>query len=151
MTDKLALLKQSLEAMVTENETVTTRAVIRRMADVFKNPADITRNAQRRALVGAYASKQEHIRNSIERSAKRSSAELERLLASKNAEIVRMQNEKKLLIASHRAMILATSQLGGFDVWKRFFERYQATVDSLDEMKAVPNACALADVSRDRT
>lgn len=141
MTDKLAALEEALEAMLVDDEKITARAVIRRMGGGhLKHPTDITRNEKRRALVADYAQRQEKIRSAIERSSKRSRAELERQILLKNAEIERLRGEKELLIASHRAMILSTAEMGGFGTWKRFFEKYQAAIDALDDMGALPKA-----------
>lgn len=82
--------------------------------------------------------RQETIRAAIERSRKKSRAELERLVEVKNAEIDRLRADKELLIASHRMMILAVAEMGGFSKWKRFFDGYQAVIDKLDSMGSVP-------------
>lgn len=140
MADNLVDLEAALESMLADDETVSARAVIRRMAGALKHASDITRNVRRNALVIEYAKRQAKIRAAVERSSKRSSAELERLVAEKNAEIERLQGEKELLIASHRAMLLATAELGGFSAWKRFFDRYQVAIDVLEGMAALPAA-----------
>ena len=53
---------------------------------------------------------------------------------------MQLQADKELLIASHRAMILAVAEMGGFPTWKRFFERYQSTIDQLEKMRSLPDA-----------
>lgn len=140
MTNKLAHLEEVLEAMLVDDEKITARAVVRRMGGVFKHPTDITRNEQRKALVADYTNRQEKIRAAVERSSKLSRTELERQISLKNAEIERLRNERDLLIASHRAMILSTAEMGGFGTWKRFFDKYQAAIDALDRMDALPRA-----------
>lgn len=140
MTDKNAHLEELLEAMVADNETITARAVTRRSDGLFKHASDLTRNSARRAMLESYIKKQETIRFAVDRSSKKSRVELERIVATKNAEIERLQGEKELLIASHRAMILSVAEMGGFSTWKRFFERYQATIDSLEKMGSLPKA-----------
>ncbi|WP_407112180.1 hypothetical protein [Bradyrhizobium sp. LMG 9283] len=140
MTRKLAFLEEALEAMLVDDETITARAVIRRMGGVLKHATDITRAEDRKALVANYAQRQEAIRAAVERSTKLSRSELERQLTLKNAEIERLRGEKELLIASHRAMILSTAEMGGFSTWKKFFEKYQAAIDALDGMGALPKA-----------
>ena|ERR1700676_763735 len=140
MTRKLAVLEEVLEAMLVDDETITARAVIRRMGGMLKHATDITRNEARKALVADYSQRQEKIRAAVERSTKLSRAELERQVTLKNAEIERLRAEKELLIASHRAMILSIAEMGGFSTWKRFFEKYQTAIDALDEMGALPRA-----------
>jgi len=144
MTDKLALLKEALEAMLADNETITARAAVRRSAGVLKHATDITRNAERSELLDKYAKKQQKIRAAVERSTGLSRKELEKLLVKKNTEIETLQGEKELLIASHRAMILSVAEMGGFATWKRFFERYQEAIDALEAMNALPKAEVLS-------
>jgi hypothetical protein len=140
MTDKVAFLEEVLEAMLVNDEKITARAVIRRMGGVLKHPTDITRNEKRKALVAKYAGRQEKIRIVVERSSKLSRAELERQISLKNTEIERLRSEKELLIASHRAMILSMTEMGGFGIWKKFFDKYQTAIDALDGMAALPRA-----------
>lgn len=140
MIDKIAHLEELLEAMIAENETITARAIVRRSGEVFKNATDITRNADRRTKFENAQRRQETIRSAIDRSSKKSRTELERLVEVKNAEIDQLQADRQLVIASHRMMILAVAEMGGFSKWKRLFEGYQATVDKLDEMNALPSS-----------
>lgn len=138
MIDKNAHLEELLEAMIAENETITARAIVRRSGEVFKNATDITRNQDRRSKFETAQRRQETIRAAIDRSSKKSRAELERLVEVKNAEIDQLEADKQLLIASHRSMILAVAEMGGFSKWKRFFDGYQATIDKLDSMGGIP-------------
>lgn len=138
MIDKSQILEELLEAMIAEDEDITVRAVCRRSDGVFKHATDITRNEARHAVVKAAITKQETIRTAVNRSSKKSRAELEKLVATKNTEIAQLQADKELLIASHRAMILAVAEMGGFPTWKRFYERYQEVIDKLDSMGGIP-------------
>ncbi|WP_274629032.1 hypothetical protein [Arvimicrobium flavum] len=148
MIDKSQILEELLEAMIAENETITVRAVCRRSGDVFKHATDITRNETRRTMVHTGVKKQETIRAAVDRSSKKSRTELERLVAVKNAEIEQLRADKELLIASHRAMILSVAEMGGFPTWKRFFERYQATIDRLEKMGSLPDVNVISLSSR---
>ncbi|MBY5869459.1 hypothetical protein [Rhizobium leguminosarum] len=139
MFDKAQILEELLEAMIAENETITVRAVCRRSDGVFKHATDITRNIKRQAAVDAAFKRQETIRRAVDRSSKKSRSELERLVATKNDEIGQLLADKELLIASHRAMILAVAEMGGFSTWRKFYEGYQATVDRLEAMNAIPS------------
>lgn len=148
MIDKSQVLEELLEAMIAEDEDITVRAVCRRSDGVFKHATDITRNEVRHRMVKAAITKQETIRTAVNRSSKKSRAELEKLVAAKNAEIAQLQADKELLIASHRSMILAVAEMGGFPTWKRFFERYQATIDRLEEMRSLPDVNVVSLSSR---
>ncbi|PIO96161.1 hypothetical protein [Pleomorphomonas carboxyditropha] len=151
MIDKIQILEELLEAMIAEDEDITVRAVCRRSGGVFKHATDITRNETRHGMVKAAITKQEAIRTAINRSSKKSRTELEKLVASKNAEIGQLQADKELLIASHRAMILAVAEMGGFATWKRFFEQYQSTIDRLEKMSSLPEASLISLASRRET
>jgi hypothetical protein len=140
MTDKTPRLKELLEIMLLDDEKITARAVVRRSHGLFKNATDITRIERRKAMVGDYADRQSKIRVSIEGSSKLSRKTVERQLATKNAEIERLNGQIELLIASHKSVILAISEMGGFSTWKRFFDRYQEAEDALEAMGAMPSA-----------
>ncbi|MDH0614128.1 MULTISPECIES: hypothetical protein [unclassified Agrobacterium] len=151
MIDKAQILEELLEAMIAEDEDITVRAVCRRSDGVFKHATDITRNEARHRMVKTAITKQEIIRTAVNRSSKKSRAELENLVAMKNAEIAQLQADKELLIASHRAMILAVAEMGGFPTWRRFFDRYQATIDQLENMRSLPDANLISLSSRRET
>lgn len=144
MIDKAQILEELLEAMITEDEEITVRAVCRRSDGVFKHATDITRNEARNRMVKAAITKQETIRTAVNQSSKKSRTELEKLVATKNTEIARLEVEKELLSASHRKMILAVAQMGGLPIWKEFFERYQEVLDKLDSMDAIPSGEVVA-------
>lgn len=148
MTDKAQILEELLEAMIAEDEAITVRAVCRRSDGIFKHATDITRNEARHGKVKEAISRQETIRSAVNRSSKKSRTELEKLVAMKNTEIAQLQADKELLIASHRAMILAVAEMGGFPTWKRFFDRYQSTIDHLEEMRALPDVNVISLSSR---
>jgi hypothetical protein len=150
MNAKLLLLEETLEAMMADNEPITARGVVRRMIGVFKHATDITRTPERQALVLKYAQKQEQIRAAVERTTKKSRSELERLVAEKNAEISRLEDEIELLVASHRAMILGMAETGGFAKWKQFFVQYQTSIDALRDMGALPETEKTPRLSRVR-
>ncbi|WP_424631413.1 hypothetical protein [Bradyrhizobium sp. SYSU BS000235] len=140
MTEKLELLEKILEAMLMENEKITTRAVIRRSDRVFKHPTDLTRNDKRRSLLNKYVTQQATIGRAIERTTKSSRSELERLIALKNAEISSLKGKIELLVASHRATFLAITEMGGFNIWKKFFDKQQTSLDVLGRLGALPVA-----------
>jgi len=147
MINKHKILEDLLEAMIAENEIITVRAVCRRSNGVFKHATDITRNETRRGMVENAVRRQETIQAAINRSSKRSRIELETLVATKNSELEQLRADKELLIASHRAMILSVVEMGGFPTWKRFFERYQATLDRLEKMGSLGDSLTAIDAT----
>jgi hypothetical protein len=144
MIDKAQILDELLEAMIADDEDITVRAVCRRSDGVFKHATDITRNEARNEKVKSAITKQETIRTAVNQSSKKSRAELEKLVATKNAEIARLEIEKELLSASHRKMILAVAQMGGLPIWRQFFEGYQEVIDKLDSMGGIPTGEVIA-------
>lgn len=144
MIDKNQTLEELLEAMVTEDDTISARAVVRRSEGVFKHASDITRNEARRRRIEEAIKKQETIRAAVNRSSKKSRTELEKLVAAKNDEIEQIRADREMLVASHRAMILAVAEMGGFSRWRAFFDGYQATIDRLEKIGSIPNAAVIS-------
>lgn len=134
----LRLLEETLEAMFMENEKITTRAVIARMGGVLKHPSDITRNDERDKLFLEYKDRQQRVRTTLKARGAKSAQNLTLEVVKLSDEIAQLRSEKELLIASHRAAILAVGELGGAPAWLRFFERYKASVERLDAIGAVP-------------
>jgi hypothetical protein len=140
MGDKLFELQELLESMLLDDERITARSVVRRSDGLFKHATDITRIERRKAIFKDYADRQSKIRTSVEGSCKLSKKFVERQLATKHAEIERLKGQIELLIASHKCMILAVSEMGGFSIWKRFFDRYQESAETLKTIGAMPSA-----------
>ena len=61
-------------------------------------------------------------------------------LARARLKIQELEAENALLIASHRAMVMAVGELGGMRAWRRFFEAHQASLQKLDELGAIPDS-----------
>src|SRR5690606_18586252 len=61
-------------------------------------------------------------------------------LARARLRIQELEAENALLIASHRAMIMAVGELGGMRARRRFFEAHQASLQKLDELGAIPDS-----------
>ncbi|RWX20058.1 hypothetical protein EHI42_02475 [Rhizobium hidalgonense] len=138
MTDKKARLEEILEAMITSGETITARAAVRQSDEVFKHPSDITRHAERRKMLEDAIERQDAIKEAAGKSPKKGRLELEEMLAAKTVEIERLRADNDLLTKSHRVMIMSVAQMGGFPVWKRFFDGSQETMDRLDAMGGIP-------------
>jgi len=135
----LQILEETLEIMVLENEKITARAVIARMDGVLKHPSDITRNVERRKLFNKYKDRQERIRYSLKNRSGKSAQSLATEIARLSAEVQVLRSERSLLIASHRAAILAVGELGGTSAWLKFFTGYNSAVEHLQDIGAIPN------------
>lgn len=137
MTDRVDELGRILERMLTENQPITARAVVRASAGLFRHASDVTRHPRRRKLLEEFAARQTLILKAIESSSRKSKSALEKALARKQQQIDELVAQRDLLIASHRAAILAVTELGGYPVWKRFFGAYEDVATSLVKMGAL--------------
>ncbi|MEO3430144.1 hypothetical protein AAFN88_14885 [Pelagibius sp. CAU 1746] len=136
----LELLEEVLEAMLLDNETVTARGAVRRMDGVLKHASDITRRPERRQMLETYQKKQTELRSVMEKANKQSKTNLAARITKKEAEIAALTGQRDLLIASHKALILAVGEMGGMKAWQRFFESYRDTMDELRALGAMPSA-----------
>jgi len=139
MTDRLDELSRILEEMVAENHEITARAVVRHSAGVFRHASDVTRHPLRKKLLTDFASRQTVIRQAIETSARKSKQALEQALARKQRQIDELTAQRDQLVASHRAAILAVTEIGGYPTWLRFFEGYDDIVRNLRMIGALPS------------
>jgi hypothetical protein len=143
MTDracKLQVLEATLKGMLEADIDITAREVVRRSDGAFKHASDITRQPERRAALEAYEARQKALRDPMSRADKTSRANLSARLASLEKEIHEVTAQRDLLIASHRAMILAVGEVGGAKAWLRFFDGYEGVLSRLRTMDALPTA-----------
>jgi hypothetical protein len=134
----LRLLEEALEAMISDNEKITARAAIARMKGVLKHASDITRNAARDEIFNAYKERQERLRANLGAAKNRSAQDLAEQIEKLTREVEVLRHDRELLIASHRAAILAVGELGGAPAWLKFYEGYNAALDRLNAMEAAP-------------
>lgn len=127
---------KALEEMFRDNETITARALARRLTGL-SHASSLTRDAWRAACLEKWQSKQQEMRHLIEHSDKTSKANLTLELEKKRCRIQELEQQVALLIASHRAMILAVGEMGGMRAWSRFFESYTSVTEELRRMGAL--------------
>lgn len=135
--NKMSSLIAALDAMLEDDENISARGVVRRLPDVFKHASDITRHTERRQALETYQERQSALRSLMEKANKQSKTSLTQAIERKNREIEILTRQRDLLIASHKAMILAVSEMGGRKAWLRFFEQYQACVKELQSLGAM--------------
>lgn len=143
MTDgisKIRALEATLAAMLSENIDITAREVVRQSDGVFKHPSDITRQPDRRAVFEDFEARQKALRDLMCRADKTSKANLSTRIAALEEQVCEVTSQRDLLIASHRAMILAVGEVGGAKAWLRFFEGYERVLSRLRGMGALPSA-----------
>lgn len=137
--EKLLILEETLQAMILENDTITSQSVIARLSGVLRNPSDITRNEARNELFVKFKDKQRGIREKLREKVDASPAHL----AAQNAKLLTERDkigaEKELLVASHRAAIIAIGEMGGASLWLEFYRNYTVALNSLHTMGAVPD------------
>lgn len=138
--DDVAKLRAALEHMLSSNITITARAVTREPGTSFKNASDITRHAQRRTILEEFQRRQQGIRKLAEDVDQDSVTNLRLKIARLEESCVALQESRELLIASHKAMLLAVGEVGGMRAWVKFFPQWDQVRRSLYEMDALPNA-----------
>lgn len=125
-----------LGAMLGDDETITARAVARRLEGV-DHASSITRDPWRKARIEEWQARQAEMRRLIERVNKSSKTNLAAAMERKDARILELEERVALLIASHRAMIRAIGE-GGVAGWLKFFADHHHLLDSLRDLGAIP-------------
>lgn len=138
--DDVTKLRATLEQMLSSNVTITARAVTRESGAPFKNASDITRHAQRRALLEEFQRRQQVIRTVAEDVDQESVTNLRLKVARLEESCLALQQSRELLTASHKAMLLAVGEMGGMRAWVKFFPHWDQVRRSLHEMDALPDA-----------
>lgn len=122
--------------LIAEDEKITLRTVASRLGvahttlsrdQARRDQVERARNLQK--LAGSIRSTQRgHIKGS------------ESLpLARANLRLKELEQENALLVASHRAMIMAVGEMGGMRAYRRFFEAHQEALAKLEKLKAIPD------------
>lgn len=140
IADDIAKLRAVLEQMLSSNVSITARAVTRESGSPFKNASDVTRHAQRRAILEEFQQRQQAIRTLAENVDQESVTNLRRKVARLEESCLALRQSRDLLIASHKAMLLAVGEVGGMRAWVKFFPQWDQVRRSLQEMDALPGA-----------
>ncbi|MGA4212463.1 hypothetical protein ACI2UO_23515 [Ralstonia nicotianae] len=132
-------LQRILEELLADDENITARAVVRHHP-TLKAASSITRSPARSALLAQYQQRQTEFRRWQRRLPHQASATTAAALADKDLRIATLENQVKLLAASHLAMIKVVGELGGFSKWAAFYEHYAAARKQLEALGALPVA-----------
>lgn len=132
-------LVASLREMLDDNETITVRALVRRMGTVG-HASTVTRDKWRMARVAEWQAEQTRVRCQIERSDKTSRTNLATQLELQRARVADLEAERNLMCGAMLAMIHAVAEMGGLKIWHLFFERNTAALEQLRRMGALPSA-----------
>lgn len=133
-------LETVLKRMLNDNVVITARSVIREQDCPFKNASDITRQPERKALLEQYKTRQSELHALVEKTDKQSRTNLQARVARLTQENETLSAERDLLIASHKAMLLAVGEMGGMAAWRKFFPVWEETRRQLTELQALPSA-----------
>lgn len=147
---EIVWFRELLERMLISNVTITARAITREPNTQFKHASDITRHIQRRALLEEFQARQRNVRQLAEAADKESVTNLQLKIARLEEACATSQRSRDLLIASHKAMILAVGEVGGMRAWVKFFPRWDEVRHSLAEMGAFPDQISIPLSSTDR-
>ncbi len=137
---KLELLEFLLKGMLDDNVTITARSITRLPDSPFKHASDLTRNSDRIMLVEAYQTRQKELRALMERTDKTSRTNLQARVARLLKENEVLKEDRELLIASHKAMLLSVGEIGGMTAWRRFFPAWEEARSRLSQLQALPTA-----------
>lgn len=121
--------------LITADEKITLRSVANRVGVAHTT---LSRDKARRDQVER-ARKLQKLADSIRSTQRGHIKGYESLpLARANLRVKELEQENNLLIASHRAMIMAVGEIGGMRAYRRFFEAHQEALAKLEKMKAIP-------------
>lgn len=137
---KVLELETVLQRMLNDNVVITARSVIREQDCPFKHASDITRQPERKALLDQYQARQSELHALVEKTDKQSRTNLQTRVARLTQENETLKAERDLLIASHKAMLLAVGETGGMAAWRKFFPAWEETRQQLAALQALPSA-----------
>lgn len=129
-----AAIAQAIARLLDGDLDITARAVAKLLGVA---PSTITRSPFRSKLVADAADQQRSIR-AIAAANKSSTEALVARIAKRDEEIASLQRRINILVASHRAMLLAVGEMGGMDYWQKFFAKYDNIRQALRSLDAMP-------------
>lgn len=144
-------LEAVLQRMLNDNVVITARSVVRQQDSPFKHASDITRQPERKALLCQYQINQSELHALLERTDNQSRTNLQARVARLTQENETLKAERDLLIASHKAMLLAVGEMGGMAAWRKFFPVWEETRQQLTALKALPSAKILPAPTQKKT
>jgi len=131
-------LERLLRTMVEQDIEVTFRKVAERSEGRFAHASTLTRRLDLRAAVEAAQSRQKAARQVAAKFSKSSPALLAERLAAAQAEVQALKRQRDLLVAGHRATILAIGRIGGMKAWREYFAEYSGALQDLKDLGAIP-------------
>lgn len=133
-------LESLLSKMLSEDKKITARSVVREEGSPFRHASDLTRQPSRRAVLSHFQARQRELWLLIEKADSSSRTNLQTQVSRLTQENAALKAERDLLIASHKAMLLAVGELGGIKAWQRLFPAWDATQEKLRQLGSLPSA-----------
>lgn len=133
-------LERLLQMMLEQDIEITFRKVAQHSKGRFAHASTLTRPRDLRAAVKSAQSRQKAARQVAAKFSKSSPALLAERLAAAQAEIRTLKRQRDLLIAGHRAAILAIGRVGGMKAWREYFAGYSDALQELKDLSAIPEA-----------
>ena len=128
-------VETACSSLIEQDEEITARAVSRMIGVA---PSSITRDQIRMQILEKAQERLSHLRAWRTRQAKQSRERDAENLVDKDIRIAELERSVELLIASHKAMVLAIGELGGIAAWQRFFPVWQEVGKELQKLGAMP-------------
>jgi fumarylacetoacetate (FAA) hydrolase family protein len=132
-----AELNLILSSMLEADEDIAARAVARNHS-TLKNASDITRHAERRALLDAAKAKQLERRKWVNRVKSTGTLVAAEKIQATEERISAYEADEAARIASHLAMIHAVAEMGGTAKLLKFYQSYAEVRDRLYRQGALP-------------
>jgi hypothetical protein len=132
-------LELILQSLLDEDMDITAREVARRHS-ALSSASTITRQSTRRQLVEHYQMKQRDMRVWQERLRKRSKGQTAELVSTQEANISKLDQSVRVLVAGHISLIAAVAQVGGMGKLAKFYERFREIRDQLSDLNALPDS-----------
>lgn len=130
-------MRNILDRMLANDADISARAVARQHTKITA-ASSVTRNDSRRQLLAEYQQRQSEYRRWRGRAAKQSGSALAGSLAEKDLRIAELETKVQLLTGAHLALLRVVGELGGFNVWAKFYEQYSDARGKLTQLGAVP-------------
>ncbi len=137
-----AELHSILEALLTEDVTVTAREVARRHS-CLNDASAFTRNAARKELIAEYAQRQADSRAAQAATNPSGSEELTEKVRERNERIAELEQTVKNLAAAHVGLIRAVQLAGGFRSLEKFWHDYSEVAGALRSTGGTPEGSAV--------
>jgi hypothetical protein len=128
-----------LEEMYRDNEKITARGVTERLEGI-NHASALVRDEWRAARIAEWQARQAELQKLLDRVDRNSPANIANAMAKKDERIRELEGQVQLLLASHRAMVLAVGETGGMPAWTKLFTGYEDALERLRRMGALPVA-----------